>query len=243
MIDSTPEAVTQLKEPTYSYSARKQGDKCMHSFLRYYVLRDIKRTYTPEQQDGIDIHDAMQTSIERNRKLPAKVAYAQWAVDYVNQHPGLKFCEEWMSVGLDGKPVDNKDWDTYKFNTLKPDCISLRAVTADAFDYKNGKHYPDMGQMRDTAAIMFAFFPYLLEVNAHVLFLKYEGVVETETYRREQVMEYIQPWIDFRTDVLRAMQLNHWPKTPSEWSCRFCAVTDCTHNPKYIPPTETETPA
>jgi hypothetical protein len=225
--------MSELKEPTYSYSARKQGAQCMWSFVRLYLVRDIKRTYNAAQQDGLDVHDALQTALERKRELPPKLAYAQWALDYVNSHPGLKFAEKWMSVGLDGVPVTDRD--AYKFNTLKADAISLRAVSADVFDYKNGKHYPDMAQMQDAAAIIMAFFPYVLEVTGHILFLKYPGTVEKQTYKRENIMDYVQPWVDFREDVLRAMQTNNFPKTPSEYACRWCPVVDCHHNPDYIP--------
>lgn len=217
------------KQRKFSFTSRKTFRQCEFKYYHIEVLRDCKNAQnSPALAYGNDIHHDLETAMVRNRGLPARAKHTKWALEYVRQHPGLKFPERFLSVDRELNPCDGRTGKA--FNTAKVDSIALRVADADVFDYKTGKHSNDMTQMQDTAVTVFAHFPTVVQVTGHLIFTEHEGLVETAVYRREHIMDYVAHWYDIEDDVHECQRSNNWNTTPSGL-CPYCPVTMCNEHP------------
>lgn len=215
----------------WSFTSRKTLDQCEFKFYRIHVAKDVKNAVgSPALEYGNRVHKSLETSMLRDRPLPKDLAHCQWALDYVRKHPGVKVPEQFLTVDRSMSPCKSRD--TSAFNTAKIDAVSLRVADADVFDYKTGKHSTDMTQLCDSAVMVFAHFPTVVKVTGHLVFTEHEGLVETETFYRESVMDYNAEWFDADDDVKAAIASGLWSKTQSGL-CGYCPVSDCENHPGH----------
>lgn len=212
----------------FSYSDRNLYKQCPQKYFRIKVARDVKDVFRgPAATKGTEVHADLETALERDRALPARSIEATWALDYVRALTGLKMPERFYSVDAQIAPVGRGG---AVFNTAKVDVTVLRAADADVVDYKTGKHNADTTQLRDSAVMIMAFYPTVVRVKGHLLFTHTEGLVETETFTREHIMDYVADWFDVRDDVADAERMNNWPMQPSGL-CPYCPCTGCEQHP------------
>lgn len=215
----------------FSFTKMKTFHQCAYKFYRLYVAtgdQRVKESPSAAMTYGNKVHDALEAALVRNRPLSKKFSHAQWALDYVRTHTGLKITEKFMSVDRQCRPCSGRDPD--KFNTLKADVINLRAADADLFDYKTGAHSSDLTQLQDGAAVVMMYFPTVVKVNASLLFTETENLIEDGVFHREEIMDYINPWYDTDSDVRATAALNKWDANPSGL-CGYCPVAECGYHP------------
>lgn len=213
----------------FSHSARTMFHQCNRKYFHIAVARDVKDEFKgPAAQSGTDYHTDLEVALVRERALPTRSKDAQWTLDFVKALTGLKIPERFLSVDYELAPHPGRGPGV--FNTAKLDVLVLRAADAIVVDYKTGKHSSDMQQLQDSAAMVFAHFPTVVQVTGHLLFTHTPGLKETAVYRRENVMDYVASWYDTADDVTDCERTGVWPANPSAL-CGWCPVTGCDKHP------------
>lgn len=100
------------------------------------------------------------------------------------------------------------------------------------FDHKTGKKSPDSGQLRLTAAIIFATRPWVTDITNSFLWLK-DGSVTTEKFVRNDAAEIWQEFMPRVQRMEQAIKNGEFPKRPSGLCGNWCPVHSCEHNGKH----------
>lgn len=216
--------------PAHSYSAIKQFENCPKQYHEVRVLKRFKQEDTQATMYGTEVHKAIELFLTANRPLPPQYAHYHRFVEPVHKLLGEIKCELKMGIRSDFSPCGFFDDDVW-FRGI-PDVLVINHTTnvARIVDWKTGKssRYADTAQLELLAGMVFSHYPKVRKVKGALVFLVADDVVKAD-FTREQYSEIMSKWAGKASMIEAALDSGVWDARPGPL-CRFCPVSDCTHN-------------
>lgn len=132
-----------------------------------------------------------------------------------------------MALDIEGKPCKWGSKDRWVRGIA--DLIVIDGEDAYIIDYKTGSaNYPDPNQLKLMALMVFAYFPEVQKINAALMFIMHERIVD-EQYNREQIDELWEVFFPHLERLKLSYENDTWPANPTAL-CRFCPVVTCEFN-------------
>jgi len=216
----------------WSYSALGAFETCPHRYMTTRITKEVKEPQTEATLWGNRVHKAFEENVKMNRPFPNGME------DYAKVADTLKAYGKGKKIDAEQKLAINRNMNKTEYFASDVWLRSIIDVTIEADghvfvgDYKTGKKNPDSGQLRLTAAIIFATRPWIENVTNSFLWLK-DGTTTTEKFVRQDASEI---WQEFMPRVKRmeeSIRLGEFPKRPSGLCRNWCPVHTCEHNGKY----------
>lgn len=220
-----------MKIPPLSYSAVKQWDNCPKQYHEVRILKRFKSQETEATSYGTLVHKALEEHVRDKKPIPENLSHYQKFVDPIVKIKGTTQCEVKLGIRSDFSPCGFFDKDVW-FRGV-PDVLIINEETgiARTIDYKTGKssRYADTAQLELMAGMVMAHYPQVKVVKGALIFLVANDIVKVR-YTRAQFSEIMSKWAGKASMIEAAMEHGVWnPRTGP--LCRFCPVSDCTHNP------------
>lgn len=212
----------------WSFSALDAFETCP---LRYYLTRVSKAVVEPPSDAlvwGRKIHGALEARAKRNTPLPPEMQHYEPYVAKILAFKGKKIVEEKFAIDKAFRPSGWFDKTAWCRCVVDIGVIGTKQVLL--FDWKTGNWKPDTDQLKLSAAISFAQYPWVDEVTTGFIWLK-DKRFDKETFQRANVMDI---WGEFLPRVQRleaAYAENKWQPKPSGLCRNWCPVgqKNCAH--------------
>lgn len=214
-----------MKSFSWSYSALTSFETCPR---RHYLTKVAKLVIEPQTEAllwGNEVHKALELR-QKGSPLPAKFEHFEPVTQMLMSKHGKKVIEAKFAIDASFRPVGWRDPTTWCRAVVDTGVVGVKSAFLG--DWKTGKRKPESDQLKLSAAIGFAHYPYLEKIHTAFIWLK-EKKVDTEVFTHEQVGDI---WNDFLPRVKRleaAHQTNTWHPKPSGLCGKWCPVTkkDC----------------
>lgn len=213
---------------TWSYSGLTKFENCPRQYQKTVVTKEVQDEPTDQTQWGVDVHLALEERVRDDKPLPANmIQYEPMASRFaMAKVTSQVLCEFEMALDQSLQPVA---FDSPKRWVRGIADIVILTVGKDghlrgfAGDYKTGKKREGSKQLALMAAMLFKYFPELVEIRTGFIWLANGGITE-ETYYR---VHMAQIWGEFMPRVARlekAFELDKWIPNPSGL-CPWCPCT------------------
>lgn len=213
--------------PARSYTNLKMFAQCPAKYKAMVVDKSVPFTTTSAQQQGIDVHAALETAVSTKSKLPDEFAEYQPIVDVLCKQEGDISCERKLAIASDLSPIRYYDDNVWYRGIL--DVLVVNGTTARLYDYKHGNaDYQDDDQLRENAILIFCNYPKVDIIIASFIYLE-AGKVTKLVIRREDLHVLVVRLSKKEVPVLRAEKLNAFPMQKSHL-CNYCQVTTCRYH-------------
>jgi len=219
--------------PAWSYSSIKTFDQCPKKYYHLRVLKDFKDEDSTATIYGKELHKAAEDFVKEGTPIPSKFSFIAPTLEALNRIEGEKHCEIKLGIAKrDGKfvPCDFFAKDVWWRGIADLLIINEDKQQAYLVDYKTSKNakYADTKQLDLLAGAVFTHFPKVLEIKSALLFVVSNEMVkkEHEFMMQSSYLNSMEPEL---TRLEAAMKNNVWNPNAGPL-CKFCSVTDCTHN-------------
>jgi CRISPR/Cas system-associated exonuclease Cas4 (RecB family) len=219
----------------FSYSMLSAYEACPRKMHAQYIAKTVKSTWTQDQ--GVNLHKAMENRIRNGTPLPKELQKAEPVVASLLKIQGAKIALEMkMGATVDWQPSDffapRKDMDPVPWLRGAPDVnVYGSGLNANALlvDWKTGKPRDNELQHSINAMLTFCHYPRVNKIEAFNFYTKIGEMGPVSKYTREWMPE-VRRAIERRTDeVQAAVESNYFPAVRGGL-CGWCAVATCEHN-------------
>lgn len=210
----------------WSYSALSSYITCP---AQYEAMRVSKR-YPWETGEaaiwGVEVHEAIEKYLTDGTPLPDRMKAFQ---SYVDSLAGGEFYVE-IKLGVyeDGSPCAFDDPECWARCIV--DYLRVKGTVGLSIDHKTGKRREGSGQLKMSAAIIFAHFPQLKSLICGYAWLQEGGKISREIHTRNDIPKI---WASFTKDLKElawSYETGNWPTRPSGLCGKWCGVLDCVFN-------------
>ena len=216
-----------MEQIQWSFSSLKDFIGCPKRYQETKVLNNYEFKPTEATIYGNKVHSALEAYVKDGTELPANYKRYQGYVDAIIEIPGTKYPEYRMALDIEGKPCKWGSKDRWVRGIA--DLIVVDGEVAYIVDYKTGSaNYPDPNQLKLMALMVFAYFPEVQKINAALMFIMHERIVD-EQYNREQIDELWEVFFPHLERLKLSYENDTWPANPTAL-CRFCPVVTCQFN-------------
>lgn len=217
----------------WSYSSIKTFDQCPKKYYHLRVKKDYKDEDSTATIYGKELHSAAEEFIKSGTPIPAKFSFLAPTLEALNKIEGEKHCELKLGVAKrDGRFVacDFFAKDVWWRGIADLLIVNENKKVAYLVDYKTSKNakYADTKQLDLLAGAVFVHFPKVMEIKSALLFVVSEEIVkkEHEFMLKSSYLNCMEPEL-IRLDA--AMKTDVWNPNSGPL-CKFCPVTECSHN-------------
>ena len=211
----------------WSFSSLKDFIGCPKRYQEVKVLNNYEFQPTEATTYGNKVHAALEAYVKTGAELPDNYKRYQGYVDAIIEIPGTKYPEYRMALDIEGKPCKWGSKDRWVRGIA--DLIVIDGEDAYIIDYKTGSaNYPDPNQLKLMALMVFAYFPEVQKINAALMFIMHETIVD-EQYSRDQIDELWEVFFPHLERLKLSYENDTWPANPTAL-CRFCPVVTCDFN-------------
>lgn len=212
-----------MKSFSWSYSVLTSFETCPRRHYLTKVARSVVEPQTEALMWGNEVHKALELR-QKGTPLPAKLNHFDPLCQMLMSKHGKKVIEGRFAIDASFRPVGWKDSTTWCRAVVDTGVVGVKSAFLG--DWKTGNRKPDSDQLKLSAAIGFAHYPYLETIHTAFIWLK-EKKLDSEVFTHEQVGNI---WNDFLPRVKRleaAHQANKWDPKPSGLCKRHCPCTTC----------------
>ena len=211
----------------WSFSSLKDFIGCPKRYQEVKVLNNYEFQPTEATTYGNKVHAALEACVKTGAELPDNYKRYQGYVEGILEIPGTKYPEYRMALDIEGKPCKWGSKDRWVRGIA--DLIVVDGEVAYIVDYKTGSaNYPDPNQLKLMALMVFAYFPEVQKINAALMFIMHERIVD-EQYNRDQIDELWEVFFPHLERLKLSYENDTWPANPTAL-CRFCPVVTCEFN-------------
>lgn len=206
----------------WSHTVLNSFETCPRRHHLTRVTKTVTEPQTEQLKWGNEVHKALELRQKGLAPLPAKLQHFEPVLNLLMRKHGKKVIEGRFAIDASFRPVGWKDPTTWCRAVVDTGVVGVRSAFIG--DWKTGNRKPDADQLKLTAAITFAHYPYLEQVHTAFIWLK-EKKVDYQMFTHEQVGGI---WNDFLPRVKRleaAHQTNTWHPKPSGLCGKWCPVT------------------
>lgn len=214
--------MNQWKPIAWSYSALISFETCPRRHHLTKVVKIIPDPPSQETQWGREVHKALERRLEGTAALPASLEHYEPLTRMLTRKQGKRLIEAKFAVDKNFKPIGWRDPATWCRCVIDTGIVGSKS--AFLADWKTGKRKPNSDQLKLSAAVGFAHYPYLESIHTAFIWLK-EKKLDAEMFTHEQVQTI---WNGFLPRVKRlelAHQTNTWQPKPSGLCGKWCPVT------------------
>jgi len=216
-----------MEQIQWSFSSLKDFIGCPKRYQEVKVLNNYEFQPTEATTYGNKVHAALEAYVKKGTELPDNYKRYQGYVDGILEIPGTKYPEYRMALDIEGKPCKWGSKDRWVRGIA--DLIVIDGEDAYIIDYKTGSaNYPDPNQLKLMALMVFAYFPEVQKINAALMFIMHETIVD-ERYNRDQIDELWEVFFPHLERLKLSYENDTWPANPTAL-CRFCPVVTCDFN-------------
>ena len=196
---------------------------CPQRFYRTQVLCDTKNLPSAAADYSNQFHELLGQALVGN-PFPKRFARFQRVVDIVRGLPGKHLVCKTLCVDRQMKPCSlDKAWVK---TTI--DCVVANGREAVLFFWKTGQKEPsDASKL--SAATYFCLNHESVTIHVRTFWLR-AGVVEKETFTRDQLPELWRTFVPAYRRLLEAHETGVWKATPCGFCKKYCEVKDCRFN-------------
>lgn len=210
------------KPLAWSYTALTSFETCPR---RHHLTRVTKLVSDPPSdavQWGREVHKALELRAEGKAPLPPAMDHYEPLVSMLTRKHGKRLIEAKFAIDKNFKPVSWRDSTTWCRSVVDTGIVGTKSAFLG--DWKTGNRKPESDQLKLSAAVGFAHYPYLETIHTALIWLK-EKKLDSEMFTHEQVQTI---WNEFLPRVKRlelAHQTNTWQPKPSGLCGKWCPVT------------------
>lgn len=219
----------------WSYSSVKTFDQCPKKYYHLRVKKDFKDEDSTATIYGKELHTAAEEFIRDGKPIPAKFAFLTPTLEALRKIEGEKHCEIKLGIAKrNGKfvPCDFFAKDVWWRGIADLLIINEDKNTAYLVDYKTSKNakYADTKQLDLLAGAVFTHFPEVFTIKSALLFVVSEEIVkkEHEFMMKSSYLNCMEPEL---VRLEAALKNDVWNPVSGPL-CKFCPVTECSHNRK-----------
>ena len=221
--------------PAWSYSSIKTFDQCPKKYYHLKVVKDFKDEDSTATIYGKELHTAAEEFIRDGTPIPAKFSFLADTLKALSEIPGDKQCEIKLGVAKnEGRftPCDFFDKNVWWRGIADLLIINEETGVAHLIDYKTSKNakYADPKQLDLLAGAVFLKYPKIVEIKAALLFVVCNDIVK-KRYETLQTMALMRTMDNELARLEVAMKTQVWNPISGPL-CKFCPVTECSHNRK-----------
>lgn len=219
----------------WSYSSIKTFEQCPKKYYHLKIAKDFKDEDSTATIYGKELHKAAEDFIKDGTPIPPRFSFMADVLEALQKIEGEKHCEIKLGISkIDGRfaPCDffsNNVWWRGIADLL---IINEETGVAHLVDYKTSKNskYADTKQLDLLAGAVFMHYPKIAEIKSALLFVVCNDIVKKkhEVIQRNVLMSCMDAELA-RLEV--AKKTNVWNPISGPL-CRFCPVTECSHNRK-----------
>ena len=211
------------KNVSWSAATLESFTMCPQRFYRTQVIKDIEAKPTPAADYSNQFHELLGQALVGN-PFPEKFARFQHMVDLVRALPGEHSVFKTLAVDRQLKPCSlDKAW-----VKTTVDCVVANGREAVLFFWKTGQKEPsDASKL--SAAIYFCLNHESVTIHIRTFWLR-AGVVEKETFTRDQLPELWRMFVPAYKRLLEAHETGVWKATPCGLCKKYCEVKECRFN-------------
>lgn len=223
-----------MKPFSFSWSRLKNYRTCPK---RHYHV-DITKEFADDSEQlrwGNEVHEAMANYIAKGKPLPKTMQHYEYLPQKIiaKRAEGYKtLVENKLAMTEKRTPTSFFDNATWFRGVLDVIALNPEDRKALVWDWKTGGSIkPDMEQLGLFAALVFAHYPEIDEVNAVYIWLGHDDHTH-KIYRREGMLPLwngLQPMIN---SMVESWRTTTYPPKPSGLCRSFCPVTSCPHHGK-----------
>lgn len=208
----------------WSHSVLDSFETCSR---RHYLIKVAKTVIEPQSEQllwGNQVHKAFENRLKGTAPLPAALAHHESLVDKLMNKQGNHLVEARWAIDASFRPVGFRDKNAWCRSVVDAGIVGVKSAVL--VDWKTGNRKPNTDQLKLSAAMAFAQYPYLETVHTTFVWLK-EKKLDSDMFTHEQVGEI---WNDFLPRVERlkvAHETNTWPPKPSGLCKKYCPCTTC----------------
>lgn len=221
--------------PAWSYSSLKTFDSCPKKYFHLRIKKDFKDEDSTATIYGKELHKAAEDFIKSGTPIPAKFAFIQATLEALAGIDGEKHCEIKLGVAKrDGRfaACDFFAKDVWWRGIADLLIINKKTRTAYLVDYKTSKNakYADTKQLDLLAGAVFVHYPEIVEIKSALLFVVSNEIVKKkhELIMKSSYLNCMEPEL-IRLEA--AIKTDVWNPVSGPL-CKFCPVTECSHNRK-----------
>lgn len=203
----------------WTYSSLTQYETCPRRYYFTRVTKQIKEPPTEATLWGSRVHEQLEQALNTGNPLPKDVAHLQGVIDVVASKPGEKLVEFKMSVTQAFEP---SPWDAAWCRGIV-DYGVVGEKKAVLLDWKTGKRRPGSEQLALYAAMAFAYYPHIGQVQTGFVWVK-ENKLDKEKFTRSQASDIWQSFLPRVNRLEGAYSQDRWPPKPSGLCKRYCPV-------------------
>ena len=219
--------------PAWSYSSIKTFDQCPKKYFHLRIKKDYKDEDSTATIYGKELHKAAEDYISLGTPIPARFSFVSDTLEALKKIEGEKHCEIKLGIAKrDGKfaPCDFFAKDVWWRGIADLLIINKEKRTAYLVDYKTSKNakYADTKQLDLLAGAVFVHYPEIVEIKSGLLFVVSNEFVKKkhEYIMKSSYLNCMEPEL-IRLEA--AMKNDVWNPVTGPL-CKFCPVTECTHN-------------
>ena len=221
--------MTKIK---WSFSSLKQFTNCPRQYYEVKVQRNFEIRETEQIKYGKEVHKALEDYVRDGAPLAKNYLRFKPMVDALLQVDGDKLVEHQMALDIDKNPCDFYSPDYWVRGIADLLIINKDKHTAYLVDYKTSKNakYADTKQLDLLAGAVFTHFPEVVIIKSALLFVVSNEMVkkEHEYIMRSSYLNCMEPEL---VRLEAALKNDVWNPVSGPL-CKFCPVTECSHNRK-----------
>lgn len=212
---------------THSHSALKRYENCPHQYNQIVVTKQVNDIQSKAGAYGEAMHKAIELRVAYGTPMPPNFSQHEQLADFISQIPGEKHAELKLGIKIDLTPCEFFDPECWFRGIV--DLVILRESHAIVIDYKTGKYRGGDGQAERCAALVFAHFPGVEQVDSRFIYFKDRHLAK-DTFVRDDLSHLLADTNKVVADIEHSLANNSWPKRPSGLCRGWCPVKSCVHN-------------
>ncbi|MDE2344004.1 MAG: PD-(D/E)XK nuclease family protein [Betaproteobacteria bacterium] len=194
--------------------------KCPAQAKRLYIDKDVKRESGPEAEEGIRIHQMLETALLEGAPLPEP--YAVWSsyVEPLRRDYDELHAEKRLALDKDFNPADDG------MLVGEVDALIIKGDRAVILDWKTGKPRDNVLQLQIYALLVLKHFPQVQAGAACNVYLRHGTMGEAFHFERSKIADLVHA-VGAKIFLFgNAVSYNRWPEKPSGL-CSYCPVKGC----------------
>jgi len=219
----------------YSYSNLSDYENCPKKFNHKHIAKDCTEIKSFQQTSGISVHDAIRKRVKLHEPLPENFAGHEPVCATIDAHPSIKHCELSLGMTYAGAPcgffADNV-WFRGKLDLAMVQMMNGKPAAV-LVDWKNGKPWEDVTELRYQALLLRVAMPELQQITGFYYWLRTGAIGQLHN-----VGDTVMTWNKLHQtvdSVERRMNSGDWPADDNPL-CRYCPVTKAQCQYKRDPP-------
>ena len=210
-----------MNKLAHSYSSLKLYENCPLRYYRQRVKKDVVDKGGPASIAGDRIHKQLEDRIAHGTELPEETAHNEPLIRKLEKYKNWTLVAE-QELALNKKLKPTGWWDEDAWFRGKIDVLLLNEdqTKAVVLDWKTGKRRPDMFQMEIFAAMVFAHYNSVQNVETTLVWLKDRAVDKLSVSRKERGFIW-QEILKKVKRIEKSLEHDTWPAKPSGL-CPYC---------------------